>query len=91
MISLRRPPKYSLPGSPVTRLNWWRLCLDEAQTVETPGRMVSEMAKKIHAQHRWAVTGTPISKDISGAYFYIFNYNRCIIRLLYAPPFYYEL
>ncbi|KAI4457698.1 e3 ubiquitin-protein ligase shprh family member [Holotrichia oblita] len=68
IVSLRRPPKYSLPGSPITLINWWRLCLDEAQTVETPGHMVSEMAKKIHAHHRWAVTGTPISKDISDLY-----------------------
>ncbi|GJQ74764.1 hypothetical protein Trydic_g21610 [Trypoxylus dichotomus] len=68
VMSLRRPPKYSLPGSPITLIKWWRLCLDEAQTVETPGRMVSEMAKRIQACHRWAVTGTPISKDISDLY-----------------------
>ncbi|KRT78223.1 PHD finger motif containing protein, partial [Oryctes borbonicus] len=67
-VSLRRPRKYSLPGSPITLINWWRLCLDEAQTVETPRCMVSEMARRIHACHRWAVTGTPISKDISDLY-----------------------
>lgn len=46
-------------------MKWWRLCFDEAQTVET-ARMVSEMAQKLVAVHRWAVTGTPISKDITG-------------------------
>lgn len=49
------------------RVKWWRLCFDEAQTVETPGQMVSEMAKKIYATFRWAITGTPISKEVSGA------------------------
>ncbi|CAG9815357.1 unnamed protein product [Phaedon cochleariae] len=67
-ISLRRERKYSHPGSPLTRIKWWRLCLDEAQTVETPGRMVSAMAKKIDAVYRWAVTGTPISKNVSDLY-----------------------
>nr|XP_022908014.1 E3 ubiquitin-protein ligase SHPRH [Onthophagus taurus] len=64
-ISLRRPSKYALPGSPISLINWWRLCLDEAQTVETPNSLISVMAKKLSAQYRWAVTGTPISKDIS--------------------------
>lgn len=67
-LNLRKERKYSAPGSPLTRLNWWRLCLDEAQAVEMPGRLVSEMARKITAVHRWAVTGTPISKNISGDY-----------------------
>lgn len=64
-FNLRHQRKYCVPGSPISRLKWWRLCLDEAQTVET-ARMVSEMAQKLTAVHRWAVTGTPISKDITG-------------------------
>lgn len=66
---MRHQRKYSVPGSPITRLKWWRLCLDEAQTVET-ARMVSEMAQRLTAVHRWAVTGTPISKDITGKKFF---------------------
>ncbi|XP_018318562.1 E3 ubiquitin-protein ligase SHPRH [Agrilus planipennis] len=65
---LRRTPRYSPPGSPITRMNWWRVCLDEAQTVELPSNKVSEMALKLHGVHRWAVTGTPICKDISDLY-----------------------
>ncbi|XP_008201431.1 E3 ubiquitin-protein ligase SHPRH isoform X2 [Tribolium castaneum] len=64
-LSLRHQRRYSAPGSPLTTVKWWRLCLDEAQTVETPTSMVSAMAKKLNAYFRWAVTGTPISKDIS--------------------------
>lgn len=42
------------------------MCLDEAQAVDVPGKMVSEMVGKLSAGYRWAVTGTPISKNISG-------------------------
>ncbi|RZC37273.1 E3 ubiquitin-protein ligase SHPRH [Asbolus verrucosus] len=65
VVSFRNQRRYSPPGSPLTRIKWWRLCLDEAQTVETPTTMVSAMAKKLTAHFRWAVTGTPISKEIS--------------------------
>ncbi|KAJ3664999.1 hypothetical protein Zmor_000523 [Zophobas morio] len=64
-LSFRHHKRYSAPGSPLTRVKWWRLCLDEAQTVETTTSMVSAMAKKLTAHFRWAVTGTPISKEIS--------------------------
>ncbi|XP_017783304.1 PREDICTED: E3 ubiquitin-protein ligase SHPRH [Nicrophorus vespilloides] len=62
---LRNAAKYAAPGSPIILLNWWRLCLDEAQIVESSTIMVSEMAQKISSAYRWAVTGTPISKGIS--------------------------
>ncbi|XP_074033441.1 E3 ubiquitin-protein ligase SHPRH isoform X2 [Leptinotarsa decemlineata] len=91
-INLRRERKYSPQGSPLTRIKWWRLCLDEAQTVDTPGRMVSEMAGKINAVHRWAVTGTPISKNISDLYGLIdyiqitpFNDLTTWNKILYEP------
>ncbi|KAK4881219.1 hypothetical protein RN001_004538 [Aquatica leii] len=66
--TLRREPRYSSPGCPLILIKWWRLCLDEAQTVEIPTAMISTMAKKLHACHRWAVTGTPICRDILGLY-----------------------
>nr|CAH7738165.1 unnamed protein product [Callosobruchus chinensis] len=65
VVNFRRERKYCPLGCPLTRLKWWRLCLDEAQTVDVPKKMVSEMAKKIQAEYRWAVTGTPINKNIS--------------------------
>ncbi|XP_060526176.1 E3 ubiquitin-protein ligase SHPRH isoform X2 [Cylas formicarius] len=67
-LNLRRPRKYWPGGSPLIRIKWWRLCIDEAQAVESTGCMVSAMAQKITAAHRWAVTGTPISKNLSDLY-----------------------
>ncbi|KAF5299240.1 hypothetical protein FQA39_LY02413 [Lamprigera yunnana] len=91
-ITLRRGTRYASPGCPLALINWWRLCLDEAQTVETPTAMISTMAKKLYAHHRWAVTGTPISRDISALYglvdyLQIEPYNELVTwnYLLYYP------
>ncbi|KAK9884497.1 hypothetical protein WA026_007338 [Henosepilachna vigintioctopunctata] len=91
-FELRKKRKYDYPGSPLSRIKWWRLCLDEAQTVETPGKIVSAMARKLSAQYRWAVTGTPISKDISDLFglldylqFEPYNDFESWINLLYNP------
>ncbi|KAF2879520.1 hypothetical protein ILUMI_26652 [Ignelater luminosus] len=91
-FTLRRQPRYSAAGSPLARINWWRLCLDEVQTVEIPSSMISTMAKKLQAHHRWAVTGTPITKHISELYGLInylqlnpYNEFETWKHLLYMP------
>ncbi|CAH0562699.1 unnamed protein product [Brassicogethes aeneus] len=66
--TFRRKRIYSPPGSPLVRVNWWRLCLDEAQAVDAPNSMVSEMSKKLSAKLRWAITGTPMSRDLTDVY-----------------------
>ena len=40
--------------TPLTRLRWWRVCLDEAQMVESSTAKAAEMAVKIPAVHRQA-------------------------------------
>lgn len=64
-VSLRYAKRYNAPSTPLLCIEWWRLCLDEAQNVECPNDMVSCMAQQLHAVYRWAVTGTPIPKSIS--------------------------
>ncbi|CAF1108288.1 unnamed protein product [Didymodactylos carnosus] len=56
-------------------IKFWRLCLDEAQMVDTPNTPVSKMAKQLQAHHRWFVTGTPFSRstnDLVGIIQYLF-------------------
>ena len=48
----------------LTRLRWWRVCLDEAQMVDNPSSPVSAMAAHLRAVHRWAITGTPMSHGL---------------------------
>ncbi len=45
--------KQVLP-TPLTRLRWWRVCLDEAQMVETTTAKAAMIAVQIRAQHRCA-------------------------------------
>ena len=60
---LRAPRKYHLPKSPLAKLQFWRVCLDEAQMVESTTANAAEMAQKLRAVNRWAVTGTPIGRN----------------------------
>lgn len=41
--------------TPLTRLRWWRVCLDEAQMVESTTAKAAEMALMLHTVHRWCV------------------------------------
>lgn len=65
---LRRPSRYLNVKTPLLFVNWWRVCLDEAQMVSSiitnPARLVAQLS----AVHRWAVTGTPIQKSINDLY-----------------------
>lgn len=66
--SLRREKSYIIPDSPLTMVRWWRVCLDEAQMVETPTNTCSRMVGKLPAINRWAITGTPIEKSYENLY-----------------------
>ena len=56
--------KYEIVPTPLTRLNWWRVVLDEAQMVESTVSIAAMMVRRLPAVHRWAVTGTPISRSL---------------------------
>lgn len=60
--------KYDVVPTPLTRLKWWRVVLDEAQMVESTVSKAAEMVRRLPAVHRWAVTGTPISRGLNDIY-----------------------
>ena len=66
-------PRHTKPQTPLLSRRFWRLVIDEAQAVQarsaTP-TMLAAMAARIEAQHRWCVTGTPLSleRGVADAY-----------------------
>ncbi|EDW18440.1 E3 ubiquitin-protein ligase SHPRH [Drosophila mojavensis] len=61
---MRFEQRYMRPSSPLLMVNWWRVCLDEAQMVESSTSQVAEMVRELPAVNRWAITGTPIQRSI---------------------------
>lgn len=59
---LRNRPRVEPPKSPLTEISWWRVCLDEAQMVESGVSAAATVARLIPREIAWAVTGTPLRK-----------------------------
>ncbi|KAL5628654.1 hypothetical protein BROUX41_002045 [Berkeleyomyces rouxiae] len=60
---------YDRPKSPLVQLNWWRLCLDEAQMIENGYSQAAKVTRAIPRTFSWGVTSTPFknqTKDLLG-------------------------
>lgn len=63
--NLRYGKRFEPRKTPLVQISWWRVCLDEAQMIESGVSNAARVARLIPRQIAWAVTGTPIRKDIS--------------------------
>lgn len=61
--SLRHEKKFKQRRSPLVQINWWRVCLDEAQMVEGGVSNAAVVARSIPRRNAWAITGTPLRRD----------------------------
>lgn len=61
---LRHQKKYEPRRSPLMQIYWWRVCLDEAQMVESGVSNAALVARLIPRCNAWAVSGTPVRRDI---------------------------
>ncbi|KEF63146.1 uncharacterized protein A1O9_01122 [Exophiala aquamarina CBS 119918] len=72
--NLRGRPRAEPPKSPLTQISWWRVCLDEAQMVESGVSSAAQVAMRIPRENAWAVTGTPLRKnhkDLFGLFLFL--------------------
>ena len=55
---LRNPKRYMAVPSPIVAVQWWRICLDEAQMVGMTAKKCAQMVNNhLCAVNRWCVTG----------------------------------
>jgi E3 ubiquitin-protein ligase SHPRH len=62
--SSRRVKRYERQTSLLVGISWWRVCLDEAQMVESGVSQAAKLARIIPRCNAWAVSGTPLRKDV---------------------------
>lgn len=62
--SLRHQKRFEPRRTPLTQIDWWRVCLDEAQMVESGVSNAAKVAYLIPRHNAWAVTGTPLRKSM---------------------------
>eukprot|EP00980_Cylindrotheca_fusiformis_P019509 scaffold6749_cov113-Cylindrotheca_fusiformis.AAC.9 len=60
--SIRRKKRYRVVPSPLNSIEWWRICLDEAQRVEGTAAAAAKMALRLRGKLRWCVSGTPVGR-----------------------------
>jgi SNF2 family DNA or RNA helicase len=75
--SLRYRKRYRVIPSPLSAIKFWRICLDEAQRVETPTSQSAQMALKLEASNRWCVSGTPVGRGSFDDLFGLLLFLRC--------------
>lgn len=62
--SRRHDRVYTRQISPLVKMLWWRICLDEAQMIESGVTQAASVAKVIPRVNAWAITGTPVKDDV---------------------------
>jgi SNF2 family DNA or RNA helicase len=70
------------PSTPLAKLRWWRLIMDEAQMFSQGASNAGKLLRHLEAVNRWAVSGTPIRKDFSDL--------RGLLLFLDAEAFYFK-
>lgn len=62
--SRRYERAYRRPKSPLVQILWWRVCLDEAQMIESGVSQAASVARVLPRVNAWGITGTPVKDDV---------------------------
>lgn len=82
----RNPRKYHRPRSPLTQLCWWRVCMDEAQMIESGVSKSATLARLIPRVNAWGVTGTPVKDSVEGQYMFRVDVVFGLLFFSNLPP-----
>ncbi|CAK7272994.1 hypothetical protein SEPCBS57363_005427 [Sporothrix epigloea] len=52
------------PRSPLVQVSWWRVCLDEAQEIESGVSNTATVVRCVPRVNAWGVTGTPVKDGV---------------------------
>ncbi|KAE8372680.1 SNF2 family N-terminal domain-containing protein [Aspergillus bertholletiae] len=63
-LSGRGAKRSGSPGSPLTKMNMFRIVLDEAHTIREQSAAQTQAIFKLNSQRKWSVTGTPIQNRL---------------------------
>ncbi|KAG5949437.1 hypothetical protein E4U53_005887 [Claviceps sorghi] len=55
---------YHRATSPLVKISWWRVCLDEAQMIENGYTQAALVARVLPRINAWGITGTPVKDDV---------------------------
>lgn len=61
---------YDYDCGPLARVGWFRVILDEAQTIKNHRTQVARACCSLRAKRRWCLSGTPIQNAIDDLYSY---------------------
>lgn len=76
--NMRHARQFERKRSPLVQIQWWRICLDEAQMVESGVTAAARVACRLPRVHSWAVSGTPLRKNVQ-------DLHGLLIFLRYQP------
>ncbi|XP_020245575.1 helicase-like transcription factor CHR28 isoform X2 [Asparagus officinalis] len=71
---------FDYDSGPLARVRWYRVILDEAQTIKNHRTQVARACSGLRAKRRWCLSGTPIQNSIDDLYSYF--------RFLKYDPYY---
>ena len=67
--------KYRILPTPLISIEYWRVCLDEAQMVGSSTAKSATMALKLRSHYKWCISGTPIQRkgllDLRGLFLFL--------------------
>ncbi|KAJ5948434.1 hypothetical protein N7454_001741 [Penicillium verhagenii] len=84
---LRHQKRFEPRKTPLIRISWWRVCLDEAQMIESGVSNAAKVARLIPRINAWAVTGTPLRRnidDLFGLLLFLRYYPFCNSNTLWT-------